>query len=485
MSSEWAPPPAPSAPPAPRGAGLAALLLFGGMAVIFATAALEARWLAGEPWSDALILLDPPELDGVETVPARVRRVPAASYPPDPTFEAFGAAAGGDADVDWERLLSPSEPVVALALPVADLAPLLDSGTLPEPGRPEVIAGHNARLEEFTLDGVAFRVVGRMRASAPIGHFAYTLPDDPAWRGIFHDAPESQAAALLRVGRDGMADILQRLQDRPDHVPGSHNAIGIRFATRSAFAWSVWIGLALMAAGGVRAAWLWCARRADGARWFGPLYREVAARPLIFLGLHALLYGVFFSAMGHGMAEPHTQHRLGLVVEAMFTQGSLGYVGDAYASGNIARAAVATWWNNYVVQTIGLTFLPPVGLWAMGMLPTLLLPAALLFLPLPLGVVKTAASFALVGLAMAPTHAHTASGYWFHGVTMVLELEAYIIACFVVVAWPVGLLAGLARGAPRRAAADAARLFAAGVGFTGLLLAVAGLYEAATLILLH
>lgn len=484
MSSDWrpAPPLDPGPDPAPArrgGAGAAALLILGGMALMLAVAALEARWLRGEPLGSALILVDPPASAPADAPAARIRRVPAEAYAPNALVDALRTAPMGDDGMDWDAVLAQTEPVIALPLPLEEFAPLLASGRLPAPGAPEVLAGHHSLLEAFELDGTAFAVVGRLRPGVAIGHFAYLLPEHPALAAHFHET-----GALLVDGRAALSAIIDAEEEGDTAFdPAAADLIGLRFPTLPGYAWATWLGLILMALGGLRATLLYFARGAAGRGPFGPLYREALARPGLFFGVHAFLYGVLFMAMVQGLGQPAALHQLGRVVEAMFQQGGLSYIGDAYASGNILWAAVTTWWNNYAVQTLGLTFFTPVAMWWMGMLPTPVLIPVLW--PLPLGVLKTAASFGLVGFAMAPANAHTASGYWFHGVTMILELEAYIIACFVVVAWPLVLAGALLRGEGMRGLRNAAALLGAGIGFTAVLLAVAGLYEAATLILLR
>jgi hypothetical protein len=449
------------------------------MALMLGVAALEARWLADAPWSGALVVVEPPFEAGSAGVSARMRQAPASAYPPSAFAEAMQAAPPGDEALDLAALFDATEPVLFVELPPDAFSPLLASGRLPVAGAPELLAGPHSQLTEIPLGDRVYRVVGRLHPTVSVGHFAYLLPAHADLAADFGAEAGGVPAVLLPEGRAALAGLMAGV-DATERMP---QLLGHRYPTRRAFAWATWLGLALMALGGLQGVLAWFSRWARGARWFGALYREALARPGLFLGMHAFLYGLLFLAMAQGMSQPLLQHQLGRMVEAMFAYGGLSYIGEAYASGNILWAAVTTWWNNYVVQTLGLTFFTPFALWGMGALPWLGL--APLLWPLPLGVLKTAASFGLVGLVMAPSHAHTASGYWYHGVTMVLELEAYIVACFVVAAWPLVLAGGVLRGETARGATAALRLLGAGVGFTGVLLAVAGLYEAVTLILLR
>jgi hypothetical protein len=197
---------------------------------------------------------------------------------------------------------------------------------------------------------------------------------------------------------------------------------------------------------------------------FAASLREMGARPKLFIGMHILMYGVFFAAMLAGSMLPLANFSITQYIGDMFSGGELSYIGDAYASGNILRAAFATFFNNYVVQTLGFTF-------------------AVSLIPLALGVFKTAASFALVGFGMAPIWAGTATGYSYHALTMVLEFEGYIVACFAVTAWALCWCRVPFKGITKAEAAQSVAMFLSGAALSGVLLAIAALYEATTLIL--
>ena len=129
--------------------------------------------------------------------------------------------------------------------------------------------------------------------------------------------------------------------------------------------------------------------------------------------MHIFVYGSLFGAMLLGIQEPLLHIVLQEFVAAAFTEGDLAYIGAAYESGNVLLAAAATFANNYLLQTIALTLLASFGVPMFGLF-------------------KTAASVVLVGLAMPPLWTGMAGGFTFHSVTMVLEFEAYIFACIAV-----------------------------------------------------
>ncbi len=69
----------------------------------------------------------------------------------------------------------------------------------------------------------------------------------------------------------------------------------------------------------------------------------------------------------------------------------------------------------------------------------------------------------------------------FHSVTMVLELEAYVFACVTVALFWIHVVRSLRQSEPL---GYAIRILLAGTALSGVLLAIAALYEATTLILL-
>lgn len=478
------------APPPPDGAGehpfpeypgiYLSFVLLGIVLMLFA-AGREAAWHARQPWANAVVVVDDPA--SAEAPAVGIRRVPIEAYPENPLVPMLTSSPEGKALLESSGL-DEGERVLAVDLPPEALQPLLLSGRVPRPGAPEVLAGDLTQLESFTLDGVTFTVVGQLARSVSVATGAYLLPWQPLIAPIFN-ADVAAHGCLYLDGEAGLAQRLQAMDNVADRRALAEQVIGLRSRTMPVFAWLVYAAMVVVAVGGMGLAAWWCRLRAYSGGRFGPLYRACYEQPNLFFFMHAGLYGTLFVAMAVGMVNPVLHLQMGDLVERMFVEGGLSYIGDAYASGNIPMAAVATWWNNYAVQTVGLTFFTPIALWYAGVIPWF--PLAIPLLPLPLGLLKTAFSFALVGAVMAPAYVGTASGYSFHAITMVLELEAYIIACFVILAWPARILTAFATDGSDRLAAcrDALRIFVAGLLYTGVLLAVAGLYEAATLILLR
>lgn len=180
-------------------------------------------------------------------------------------------------------------------------------------------------------------------------------------------------------------------------------------------------------------------------------------RRLVIVTL-ALLYGVFALGAYFGSTLPDTceQAIVDLVTSAVTTVGAT----EAYGSGNVARAAVTTFYQNYVVVTVSVTF----ALAALLGVPAYLFAALSFFTQaVPFGLLGGSGPLELVIVL----------------VLLVLELTAY----FLVVAGGGMLLATLfGRGENRFYRAYRKLLLM--LPIAGLLLLLAAWYEAAVLVLL-
>jgi hypothetical protein len=468
--------------PFPEQPNLYVVLIAVGVFLMLLVAGRESAWLSKQPWGNAVVVLNG-EAASEDAIPVVARQVPTDNYP-ESELGALLKSNPETKELVESMKLDQGERLLKIDLPPTAFQPLLRSGRVPRPGAPEVLAGDLTQLESFVLYGETFTVVGHLARPVPLAVGAYVLPHDLKFEPYFSD-PAVERGSLYIEGAEVLRQHFEGADDMAARMALAQHVFGGRSRTQPVYAWLVYAALVIVAVGGMGLAAWWCRFRAYSGGLFGPLYRACHDQPNFFFLIHAGLYGVLFVAMARGMAHPVLHLHLGSLVEGMFAEGSLSYIGEAYASGNIPQAAAATWWNNYVVQTVGLTFFASFGMWYAGMLPWL--PSALLLWPLPIGLFKTVLSFALVGVVMAPAYSGIAGSYSFHSITMVLELEAYILACFVILAWPLNLLRAFA--APGRdwrpALAASMRLLGSGILFTGALLAVAGLYEAATLILLH
>lgn len=447
-------------PDRPYSLAVGVVLLVSGVLVLLLTAILEGVSGASPEWQHAVFSPEgsPPWDDAY---PIHVRRVPLRHFPWQESLVEKLHDSGAAGDIEAMGL-DMTEWVLSLELAPSETERLLADGRLPVPGEPEVIAGVFTRLEEFELAGTMFRVVGHLRPSVGGVYFAYLLPRHPRWRASFEEDAEATAGWLHP---DGLAKIVEL--ENPEAFVADEGVVGVRVPAQEAGTYAVLLGLMLVAVGGAMmhlALFRVLARRKGGL--LSPILLSVSSYPRLVVGLHAFLYGGFFVMMIVSLQFPVGSMFVQKYVAHAFSEGDLSYIGEAYESGNVLRAALATFLNNYILQTVGLT-----------VLISLVLPM--------IGVLKTLASFMLVGFGMAPLWQGMAGTYAFHSITMTLEFEGYIFACVGVCVFWMRIGAGMLRGELRTEAIEAFKVVGSATMLSGIMLAVAGLYEAATLILLR
>lgn len=477
----------PALPPlAPRGLFLGLALMAAGMLLMAVVGVFELRWLSGQPWSTAVIVSGR-TVDAEDAIPVWIRGVSReVSETGNPFLDELQAAFDAQ---DLGIKVFPDERVIMADVPEEMLARLTASGRPPIPGRAEVLAGDMALDAPFVLDGVSFNVVGRLHQGVSGFPFVYLIPRHPEMTALFEGSPDARQGALVELGLLRLDELFGSERDDEEAFSGAEEStsditeaaeigeensesadtlfLGGRTRTTLKFSWLVFAAMMLTAYGGALAHISLFSRYAGSVPGIlRPALRAIAAHPVLFIAMHLLLYGCFFGAMAQGIAQPVLNYRAADYMGSVFTEGGLSYIGEAYASGRIAWAAAATFFNNYVVQTLGLTF-------------------GISVVPAALGILKNIMSFLMVGFVMAPVWTGTASGYSFHCVTMVLELEAYIVACFVVALWTKGCFHAMNENRIIGGMWENIVLYGSGAVLAGLMLALAAFYEAATLILLH
>jgi hypothetical protein len=366
--------------------------------------------------------------------------------------------------------LDKPERLVAVSLQVQELKPLVASGRLPKPGQLEVLAGPLARLESFDINGIHLEVVGRLQGSIPGFAFAYLMPWSKATAALFDDTSGASQGTLFIDGMIRSAALRDAAEAGGETI-GAGDVEAGRLLVPPYISWGTILGMLLVAIGGSWAHIRFFRWYAFKENYLPHVLQSTLHYPRLLVSMHVLLYAVFFGAMLLGQAHPLWNMRMMDLITMEFTEGDLSYVGDAYMSGNIFNAALMTFINNFVVQTLGLTYIVS------------------FFIPLAPGVLKTALSFALVGFGSSPIWSGTSAAMIYHSITMVLELEAYILASFVVVLWPVHLAGSFIqqfqRINPPRAKAKLIQglcIFGQGIVLSAVMLVIAALYEAATLI---
>jgi hypothetical protein len=441
-----------------RGAFVAGVaLVTAGLSLIAIAATLDAQSQDPSLWPDAAFAAEgTPPWDGA--VRTWVRHVPINNFPIQ--REIYRNLKRSIPPEEFEALpLDTTEWFLAVDLPPSVFEPLLASGRLPRRGTDEVLAGAFARADFVQVDDGAFHVVGRLKRGVGGLATAYVLPGDEVWEPLWFST-----ASLGWFDPNGLERI-RALDDPEAFVKRFDVQGGVTPAALSAVLAALG-GLVLVATGGglvFQAAYGILLRGRLGV--LRPAARSAIEHPRLVLGMHVFLYGTFFFLTLPTLAYPFVNVLMQQYIGQTFSEGTLAYVGEAYASGDVFRATFATWLNNFVVQTAGLTVLLSV------------------IIPMS-GVLKTAASFALAGLGMTPLWSGMPGLFLFHSITMVLELEAYIYACVAVC----GFWLTLVRGVRERRIADAAHealmMLLSATVLAGITLGIAALYEAATLLLL-
>lgn len=433
-------------------------IVIAGLALTVAVAVAEMGWIEDAPWAGALVAPEGPA-PFEDALQIKARRVPLDNFPDQKAVVENMPEWSGDSATMFG--LDKTEWMFIVEAPANTLEPLIESGRLPRPEQYEVLAGSLTRRDSFVMDGRTFTVVGRLRPTTGGLAFAYIAPEDRLNRRLVTRAREATTGWLAPNGMDRLDKLDETTElERPSLLAG--------FPTQRVYALATFLGLVLVAAGGGFAQirlFQGLAARPTGP--FGPAFAALADFPFLVALMHILLYGALFLAMLVGTSSPVDHLRVQDYIAYVFTDGGLGYVGDAYASGDILHAAYATFFNNYIVQVLIYT-----------VIGSMLIPF--------FGFFKNFATFAFVGFVMAPVDTGASARYVYHAVTLTLELEAYVVATIIICLWPYRLIEALRRQAPfgwsvKRGLAE----LASGAALAGVMLALAATYEAVTLILLN
>ena len=479
------------------------ILIVMALVLLFVLAAVEQRWLAQTSWHGAIrtvdYLIEDPEAITVwswELTPQQsvgdselaqivqrdlLRMIALEETAPERLREESPVVALSSTDMLDEALL-PRARLVMFAGDAAVFEPVLDSGRLPVPGQPEVLAGPLLSERPLELNGVTYTVVGRLHPYVSGFVKTFVMPEDESLRAALSTSHTMDTGSVHLAGAKRVAELLPITEEGEDSVLPV--VYGGQPMTRADIAWGVWAALLVVAVGATccfmglfRYLTLW------NLGFLNVVFQEIELRRRLLWSLYVFLFGAFFWAMAVGMQDVEMNYLFTQFASHEFTEGGLQYVGDAYKSGNIPHAAQATFQNNFIMQTVML-----------GALPSLLL--------LGVGVLKTLASFVVVGFAMAPVWSGTASGMTYHAITLALELPPYVLAAFGMLVWAIAAarfvwspvqvwyLGDKAADVPviEEAARQLPRAFLTLVGtvaIAAVFLYIAAWYEATTLILLR
>jgi len=308
-----------------------------------------------------------------------------------------------------------------ILLPPSELREeMLAWGRLPAAGAKEVVAGHAARCkDQVVVAGESFQVVGQLKREDPPLANAYLLPSHPAHQRLFDTADEAvRDGRLVFRSKDAKPD-------PEDEFPKERFTAlaGVARLERPAF-YAYMAGFILLLAGGLSllaGAYHGLSRRATG-RWLGPPLAEIARRRKLFMGLHVAYFGACVAAMLLIYELPWIQDALlGLTARQIKEEpGILNLAGKAYATKNVAIAAVVTVTINFLAGSL-----------LMITTPSLIIPGVGLLLAMVRAVAW--------GVLLAPTSEALARAMVLHSGTLLLEGEGYVLATFFAVLVPIYL----------------------------------------------
>jgi hypothetical protein len=349
---------------------------------------------------------------------------------------------------------------------------LTAAGEVPTPGEREALAGVLCREETFDVAGVTYTVTGRMPRDAAGLSMAYVVP--------FEDADKIDAEAveagiedgffMRQVERGGLNE--ERAREFSEDVQPLVVHDGVPMVAGLPILMLAAMALVLYGSAALQWSALSLLRQKTGA--FASLFDAAGDHPAIFRNMLQINYGAFLAAMLIGVLTPRANLAVSQWVFEMFSEGGLKELGAAYMDGNIPLAAWRTFQNNFVLQSL-----------IMAAIPSLLIPLW--------GVGKTLLSLTVVGFAMAPAWS---SGTWqltFHWITIVIELQAYILVSFGICVYTKQTFEAIRLGLRGTGDEEISPVGEFGRGINVLTsatvyaffaLAIAAVYEAVTLILI-
>jgi len=417
-----------------------------GIVVIFSAAVIDFRGSQG-PWRDGFGFTGP--------MPDEPGLVPFLEYQPPVTEAQFS---------DWS-----SHKILFIDFDDRDWSSIIAEGEIPKPGERTALAGVLCGPEAITIRGETYRVTGRIHRDVGGLSTAYLIPNAASVTGAWLGTD---------LVRDGFYDpeARRRMSDPDFSWPEDVDALFVHDAVPMppGVPYLVLIGLALTLYGAAVLQWsgvIWLHRISNA---FNGLVIASREHPRLFRFVHTLNYSAFLYVMVLGILAPQANLTASQWVFEQFSEGALKELGQAYLDGNVPLAAWETFRNNFVVQTF-----------LLATLPSLLIP---LF-----GVGKTLLSLTLVGFAMAPVWSGGAEPMTFHWLTIALELEAYIIVSFGICVYTLHVwktCVVFLRGSeddPSSALSEfrfGFEALASATMYACLVLAIAAIYEAVTLIAL-
>ncbi len=440
------------------GIALSLLIVIVGMLLIRHGAKLDEADAADAPFKKAVLVTGMEDPWG-EGLPMKVRQLPEPEPPADSVLAAFKTGLKQSLKgTPQERLLDFSEWVVLMELPEDVWEPLLETGRLPTPGLPEVLAGHFTEGDTVSLDGIEFRVVGGLKRPVAGVAFAYVLPYHTNFSHLF------ETDDTLTGWYDTQGRILEEPDFWPEDIAETKMRGGVSFASDSVWSF-VFLGQIVAVLGGALVLILLLRLpQIERLAPFSPGVSAIRSHPVVLGGLLFYHFALFFGVMWLAHRNPVLYGRILAIFMSAAAEGPFGAVIEGIEQGNIPLAAIKIWLWNFGVGTL-----------VTAVLPSIVIPF--------FAILKQTLTFGVIGYITAPLFMGIGSVYVYHVITVALELQGYIFASFGCVMWPVYLVRGIKQRNFRAIAIQGIKVMASCALLAGVILAVAAAYEAVTIIL--
>jgi len=403
------------------------LVLVAGFGLMFLSYWNFERIAEPPPWAHAFMYVgkaEPEETaDAVPYTEARLRLLPLSQLMSDFVrgFESMSKPAVR------RTILSLRESVILDSAFGRNFTPeVLAEGRLPQTGCDEVLSGAlTAHKDVLAVGGRNLRVVGVLRPE--MEHFArvYILPPGSPAAGLFAPGDgEVRNAYIVRLPRNEAIPLETRKRLEAQFPPDRFTPIVGEVRVDGGPYFLYLFGLALMLLGGSVLFVRLYARLAEVVPWAvlrDPLTALRDWRGLLY-GLHALFFGIFLLTAAGVYYLPPVQTVLVSMLRSEMHSGSgpLAIAATAYGTANIPLAATVTLTINFFVGTVLAITLPSMVVPGIGSL-------AMLVRSLVIGAVLAPSSVPMAGM-MLP-----------HSFTLLVEMEAYIVATLFALLIPIYL----------------------------------------------
>ena len=348
----------------------------------------------------------------------------------------------------------------------ADLA----SGRMPRPATDEILAGFDAPHKDvLEAWGRRLTVVGVLDRSVTLLAKGYVVPGDAACKDLFEasSGEVSDGYVLRLTAHEAVQPPMRKRLAAAFPAAKFHAKAGtVRVAPGPYYLYLA--GMALLFLGGsalfIRL-YGWLAGVIPFA-WLRAPLEAARAWPRLLAGLHGLIFGGLIVAAALVYLVPPVQDfLLAAIVQAVESgRGPLGVAGTAYRSGGIPWAAAVTLAVNFFIGSL-----------AYITLSSFVIPG--------IGVLGTVFRGLMIGVLLAPSMLALSTTMMLHSLTVLVEMEAYVLAAFFAALIPIYIFRKAEGPTWWRRYGRALLLNLEANAIIFIILAVVALYEATEVIL--